>query len=592
MCGIVGCTGDSPEAVRSALRLIAYRGPDGEGISSDGLVTLGHARLSIIDVDQRSAQPMEDVTGRLRITFNGEIYNYREIRGQLELHHPFRTESDTEVILAAYREWGTKLTEHLHGMFAFAIEDCDAQKVFLFRDRAGIKPLYYSVRDGRIFFASEVKGVLQLLAKEKLVPSLDRSAIELYLALGYIPTPQTLYEDVFMLEPGHVLEFDLQAKQVIRNEQASFVSEQIQSREAFKGLLERSILSHLVSDVPVGVFFSGGTDSSLIAAVLHSNNKHLRTYSVRFPNDQRDEKYFRAINERLKLDCTVIDFGSAELERVLERVLCRIDEPIFDSSIFPTFFLAERASRDVKVVLSGEGGDELFRGYHRHIPLSGMSVLDAKIGALDRLFLSPPRGAWTQRLIMTCMKIMRRPVSFYLSQLSPAGSLCPVSSWSVAKAYLAGTGVRPIDFDFVAYLENDLLRKIDLATSYASIEGRVPLLDQDVIASASEFESEHLKGGVLKSFLKGILADYLPTELVYRKKAGFGLPGNWFQSTPALREVTRASIQYLDERKLLPVTMRSYGAERIMTEYPSLAYALLFLGRAIMNGEQFCEVKH
>ena len=587
MCGIVGCSGDSPDAVRSAVRLIAYRGPDGEGVSSDGLVTLGHARLSIIDVDPRSAQPMEDATGQLRITFNGEIYNYREIRGQLESRYPFRTESDTEVILAAYREWGTALTEHLHGMFAFVIEDCDAQKVFLFRDRAGIKPLYYSIRDGRIFFASEVKGVLQVLAKEKLAPSLDRSAIELYIALGYVPAPRTLYEHVLMLEPGHILEFDLKVKQMIQNVQASFISNQVQSREAFKGLLERSILSHLVSDVPVGVFFSGGTDSSLIAAILQAHGKYLRTYSVRFPNDQRDENYFRAINEHLKLDCTVIDFGSAELEQVLERVLCRIDEPVFDSSIFPTFFLAERASHDVKVVLSGEGGDELFRGYHRHIPLSGMSVLDSKTGALDRLFLSTSRGSWMQRFVIVCMKMIRRPVSFYLSQLSPAGSLCPISSWNAAKVYLAGTGVRPIDFDFIAYLENDLLRKIDLATSYASIEGRVPLLDQDVIASASEFESEHLKGGVLKSFLKRILADYLPTELVYRKKAGFGLSGNWFQTTPALREATRASIQFLDERKLLPVTMQLYGAERIMTEYPSLAYALLFLGRAIMNGERF-----
>lgn len=580
MCGILGISGNNESLAKEASTLFAYRGPDYARTSVHVEATLAHHRLSIIDLDPRSHQPMTDPSGMVEIVFNGEIYNYRELRSELEGRFPFRTQSDTEVILNAFLAAGPSCADWFHGMFAFAVLDRRDGRLHIFRDRPGIKPLFYAMVDGKVAFASELKGLVKILRGWNHKLEIDHESLDLYWALGYIPGERTLYRNVFRLEPGARITFDLSTGGIVERAAISTATHLIDKPESFKAAIEQAILSHTISDVPVGVFFSGGTDSSLIAAVLHKHGKDLQTFSLRMNGKMEDEQTFRAINEKLKLKNQIFDFTGEAFEEIYADVMPKIDDPVFDSSIFPTAYLAKKAGEHVKVVLSGEGGDELFLGYHRHLRLEKMLPGDAALGLGEQAYLAARHSSLTALLARD-----RDAYAFYLSQMSPMRERTPVASWRRAKQYMVERALEPLALDRDLYLEGDLLRKIDAATSYASIEGRVPLLDADIYANAARFNAAHLRNGMLKSFLKEMLIGFLPPDLVYRSKMGFGLGAGAFAHYPPLRRDLSTAIGQLRGRNILPAEL-DLPKDRIAEQYPHAGLAAIMLARCLENNDR------
>lgn len=588
MCGIIGINESNEGLVRKAAQRFCYRGPDASGFFSDERVTLGHHRLAIVDLDARANQPMADDMGTVEVVFNGEIYNFKELRAELEQKYTFRTTSDTEVLLYAYREWGSTMACRLQGMFALGIYDMTQGKIILMRDHAGIKPLYYYAHDGVMVFASELKGVVAALRAKNIHPVLDEKALDLYFVFGYIPSPYSIYIGVRKLERASLLEYDLALKKIIRQETYKSEYARVQSKEEYAALLEKKILAHLAADVPVGVFFSGGTDSSLVVSVLHKYGINLETFSIGIDYKTDDGFYFRKIAEHLGITSHVFDFTIAEFDRVYEPVMSRMDEPTSDNSIFPTYFVSAKAAEHVKVVLSGEGGDEYFYGYPRSLVLHGLNgygeYFDRRVSVIDLLFFLTPSYTAKNYFFERLFRLCRMPYSYYLLAMSPSRDNMSLRQWRLAKKEIRGRNIRPMALDQELYLENDLLRKTDFATSYASIEGRVPLLDIEIIQNAKKFEVEKLTGGVLKAFLKSILAEYLPAELVYRNKSGFGtnMQRNFEQSQYLKKDLETALI-YLAKKNICCFSRHRMDA--YMKRYPNYCFALISLYYALHNTE-------
>jgi len=595
MCGIIGINERNEEQVRAAAALFSYRGPDATRVFADAAVTLGHHRLSILDIDPRSHQPMSSADGGLQIVFNGEIYNFKEVRAKLAGKYQFQTTSDTEVLLRAYREWGVRLTDHIRGMYAFAIYDAARCKIVLMRDHVGIKPLYYYAKDGVFAFASEMKGLVALLRAKGIAPAVRGDSVELFLTLGYIPAPHTLYEDILRVERSSYVEYDL-VKQAISKVATYSQLVRIATDEAdFTELLEQRVLAHLVSDVPVGLYFSGGTDSSLIAAILHKHGIDLETFSIAMDGKAEDQEYFKRIGEYLQLKTNVFSFDVAAFDGIYEEVMSKLDEPTHDNSIFPTYFVSKMAAGKVKVVLSGEGGDEYFFGYARDAVLARLAGKSGKDGNgqnrgkldydftwLDRLFFSTPNFRAKNLLFENLFAYFGQPFSYYLLHMSPSKNLASLRGWKLWKEEFRRVEATPRELDQVFYLEGDLLRKTDFATSYVSIEGRVPLLDLDIVGNSAKFANRNCVAGVSKAFLKKILTRYLPAELVYRNKSGFGLElRELFKQSSLLKVELVAAQAYLREHKLL--RLEHEDSALLMVRYPNLAFGLISLARALKN---------
>lgn len=585
MCGIIGINENNEGLVRNSAQCFKYRGPDAFGVFADDSVTLGHNRLSIIDLDARSNQPMWDEAREVAIVFNGEIYNFKEIKSKLSNKYLFNTASDTEVLIYAYKEWGVKMSGRIQGMFAFAVYDSIFKKIILMRDHAGIKPLYYYAKDGLFVFASELKGIVKMLKSKNNLLELDRNAIDLYMALGYIPSPYTLYKNISKLPKSSYLEYDLKNKSISANGIYQSGSVDVNQEKEYKDLIEKKILAHLVSDVPVGVFFSGGTDSSLIAAILHKYNINLETFSIAINYKSDDQYYFNKISNYLDIKSHVYNFDIKEFDEVYEEVMSKIDEPTYDNSIFPTYFVSKKASEKVKVVLSGEGGDEFFYGYPRSLTLNKLNhKRDYSLNFLDLLFFALPPFKSKNFIFERLFIFFGKPMSFYLIHMSPARDKMTLQQWRAVKMEFRKRSISPLELDQEFYLENDLLRKIDFATSYASIEGRVPLLDIDIINNSKNFEENKLENGILKSFLKKILASYLPGELVYRNKSGFGINlAQIFKKSQHLKRDLDEAFIYLHEKGIYD---RKTGNHDVLTQkYPNFCFALISLYRTFKNHE-------
>lgn len=584
MCGIIGMNKADKGVLSAALSAFKYRGPDHTGYFTSGDIILGHNRLAILDLDKRSNQPFIDKDKKLAIVYNGEIYNFKELREGPLKNYAYHTESDTEVLLNAYKKYGTSLTKYVKGMYAFAIFDQNKNRIFLFRDHTGIKPLYYYLHDGLFIFSSELKGIITVLNQYKKKLALNQRAVDMYITLGYIPSPLTLYKEVYKLRPRHYLEFDILEKRVLENEEVKIPVKRCNSEKELEELIENRIIGHLMADVPVGLFFSGGTDSSLIAAILNKHGVNLETFSIRMSHKTDDSYYFKEISKVLKLKSSVYNFGLNEFEKVYEEVMARIDEPVNDASLFPTYYISQMAATKVKVVLSGEGGDEFFYGYPRQQALMGMNdTQDFEMDWLDRLFftLQPLRGK--NRIFRKINKVLNRPYGYYLSTMTYYEHASGFREW---KRIFKERKMVPLDIDKTFYLENDLLRKIDFATSYNSIEGRVPLLDIDIVENTKYLQSEIMGDGRTKKiFLKKILKKYLPDNLVFRGKSGFGLrPQLMLQdNSPARFEFIKAC-DYLQSRGVVKIKL--IGREKyFIARYPNFVFSLLFLYRTLINNE-------
>ncbi|HEV8590556.1 MAG TPA: asparagine synthase (glutamine-hydrolyzing) [Pyrinomonadaceae bacterium] len=573
MCGILGISGKDESGITKAAETIRYRGPDMHGSFADEHISLGFNRLAIIDLDERANQPMWDAEKKTCIVFNGEIYNYRELKKELESTYTFRTTSDTEVILAGYVTHGPDFIERLRGMFAYAIYDVEKKKVILARDHAGIKPLYFFA-DGETFaFASEIKALKSLLARPV---TLNMDALRLYWALGYIPSPQTAYTEITALLSSSYLTYDLATKKCGAPTRYKPDAKPVTSENDLFELIEEKVMSHLVADVPVGLFFSGGTDSSVIAAALKRRRHPLEAFSIKIAGRNGDEKYFRAISEALGLNTHVYDFGPKEFVDVYEEVMGKLDIPLADNSIFPTYFVAKKAREKVTVVLSGEGGDELFFGYPRQQKMLKIrGRLDRTVTIADRLLTHVPVPGRIAQEYSSRFE----PVSYYIREMSPARNFLTPEFLAPAKVLVAGVA-DALYFDRDLYLENDLLRKTDLATMYNSLEGRVPLLDPDIIASAPNFEKEY-NAFVMKPLLKKMLERDLPHELVYRGKSGFGMDLKVFFAHPAVMNDLQRAFSYFKEHAIpTPVFP---DANVLLEQYPNAAFAAIALYRALQH---------
>ena len=529
MCGIAGIisldgkTADPGTAEKMADTL-AHRGPDGHGTYHDGAIAFAHRRLSILDVDG-GAQPMTSGSGKTVVTYNGEIYNFRDLAEELSGDYRFKTQSDTEVILAAYEKWGTGAFRRLQGMFAFALFDKSKRKVFLVRDPMGIKPLYTARIEDRLLFSSEMKALLVGLRQK---PSLSVAAVNSYFSRQYIGRESTIYEGIEAHSPGAFSTIDLRDGGVtIENFWRLPCDRPIsvgveEASERLEELLTGSIQKHLVSDVPVGLFLSGGLDSSTLLAIANGKlNAELSTFSVGFRGAKYDESNFASSIARkfnAKHHSLAVDADSG-LE-FLPELIKQLDQPLADYAILPTYVMSRFAAEHVKVVLGGEGADEIFAGYKsRYLPhyLAGRSL-----SAFAPKTLLSPLVFWDrQRRSLLGERFV--PLRNLASERALRADLTRFRDCGPLNAAL--------HTDVGHWLPDNLLAKVDSMGMLASLEARVPFLDTTLVSEVASWPAS-VKYGLRenKKVLRHLGGRLLPEGFATRKKHGFTVPvGEWFR---------------------------------------------------------------
>jgi len=596
MCGIAGYvdrSGRHPGLatdLEAAVRALRHRGPNDEGTwQLDPGVGLGHTRLSILDLSSNGHQPMVSEDGQVVMSYNGEVYNFAEIRATLaQLGHHFRGTGDSEVVLAAFREWGMAAIERLIGMFAIALWDRKTKRLSLVRDRLGVKPLYYGWDGEVLWFGSELKA-LRAFSHWKV--ELDRQALSEYFQFGYINAPRSIYARVHKLQPGHLLSWDAGAEPVVQCYwsiteaiKTPLHGSEAQLTAQLEALLIDAFKLRLVSDVPVGVFLSGGIDSSLVTALLQRHtDTPIHTFTIGFTDEGSDESgYARRVAEHL---------GTIHTERVMHANDARellpvwgrlFDEPFCDSSGLPTYLVSRLASEHVKVVLSADGGDESFSGYvdydsmierwRRREALPGRLVDGLRwlleglpLEALDRAAGHVPgslrrglhylTGGAIQVRDVYCAPTLGEAYTLTVSVWRPRELAALLGAPATARPTADAFGGQISDklslWDLHNYLPGDILAKVDRATMAASIEGREPLLDHRVVEFALRLPVSMRRGSLgPKHVLKSILYRYMPRELIDRPKHGFAVP---------LRDWLRNDFAPLVDTHLSEETVRRQG---------------------------------
>ena len=570
MCGICGIVrfrervyDEELEAVKSVL---AHRGPDGDGTyitacsENSGYIGLGHRRLSIIDLSENARQPMSNENGRIWLTYNGEIYNYQELRDELRHYgHIFKSKSDTEVIIHAYEQWAVECLERFNGMFALALWDGNNNELFLARDRLGIKPLYYYYEDNLFAFASELKGILSVKGIKR---DLDYHSIDDYFSLQYIPAPRSAFKHIKKLEPGHFLLLK-NARLVKKRYWALDYSRKSNLpiailKEELRWLLSDSVKKRMISDVPVGAFLSGGLDSSIIVGLMRKETGNaVKTFSIGFNSEEYESElqFARMVSQKYNTDHheEILDVDS--LLNMLPDLVWYIDEPFADHSMVPTFLVSKLARKQVTVVLTGDGADENFAGYPRRynfahrltqyeqipecirslVEKSAMWILKAAMSLLPdtdnkrrmfRLFdilasTGMERIMALEYIFTNCLKRKIYSVDF-VEQIDADSVASPsIKDVAVPRDLLE----YKLCFDVHNYLVDDVLTKIDRMSMASSLEARVPFLDHRVVELAAKIPARlKLYNGQTKYILKNCFKDGVPEDIVARKKQGFGIP--------------------------------------------------------------------
>ncbi len=577
MCGIAGFLGsDAGTAAQAMARALAHRGPDDADMWSDGAVALAHRRLSIIDLSPQGRQPMRSADGRYTVTYNGEIYNYEELRATLEKEGrapAWRGHSDTEVMLAAICAWGFERTlERLTGMFALAVWDAGERRLLLARDRLGEKPLYYGRAGDSFAFASELKAFRACTGFQARV---NREALALYARYAYVPAPWSIYEGVWKLPPGHFLSFAPQQtipdprpywslSGVIRGARP-FRGDEREAVDELERVLGGAVAGQMVSDVPLGAFLSGGIDSSTVVALMQkASAQPVKTFTIGFSERQYDEApHARAIARHLGTSHTELYVTPREAMQVIPRLPRIYDEPFADSSQIPTFLVAQLARRHVTVSLSGDGGDELFGGYNRYFWSRNVTAIPGPIRGLAAWSigrLSP--GVWNA--LLPAFAAQPGDKLHKLARILDANGEASlyerlISLWhqspvlhapcvpDVAERFKELPDLRfeerMMALDTLTYLPDDILVKVDRAAMAVSLETRVPMLDRDVVAFAWSLPlAMKIRGGHGKHLLRRLLERHVPRELYDRPKMGFGIPlDDWLRGE--LREWAEALLE-------------------------------------------------
>ena len=553
MCGICGFVSKNritTERLKAMNDTMYHRGPDdsGEEIypARDGYaVGFAQRRLSILDLSALGHQPMHSKDKRISVVYNGEIYNFQEIKDELS-DYPFASTCDTEVIIAAYLKWGISCVDKFNGMFAIALYDRETEDVYLVRDRIGKKPLYYWYEEGNLVFASELKPILACPEFEKKI---NTKVLERYLFQQYINAPDTIFKNVYKLESGSVLRFKSgqittwkywDIKEVYKNQKANPVKDYIQAKKELKELLNRSVRLRMIADVPLGAFLSGGYDSSLITAIAQAQSDlPVKTFSIGFNEENYNEaKYAKEVAKYLGTNHTELYISEKEMFEMVESIPKYYDEPFADSSQIPSMLVAQLAKQDVTVVLSGDGGDEFFCGYNVYDRVAQAQKLDGlgglvygicKLPGVRRMDLlnkmpfkvkvvakNRDKNTKTQLGLDNYLQVVHNMVQgdgepvYY-----PIEQRYEEKNWQERRMLL----------DMDTYLPGDILCKVDRATMKYSLEARCPILDKDVMEYSYRLPHEFKYGNkVKKRILKDIAYEYIPKELLDRPKVGFGVP--------------------------------------------------------------------
>lgn len=591
MCGIAGVVQRGPgtraglgsRVARVMAGSLTHRGPDDAGVweSADGTVALAHRRLSIIDLSPLGRNPMAWDHGRLWITFNGEIYNFLELRQELEsAGHRFRSHTDTEVILAAYDQWGIDCVDRLVGMFAFAIWDEPKRRLWLVRDRLGKKPLYYTEAGGTLRFASELKA---LVADPDVPREINPEAVRLYLRYGYVPSPYTIYSGIHKLSPAHHL--ICERGRVTIHRYWDPVQHALQSKPRTDAAAEAELESQLatavrqrmIADVPLGGFLSGGIDSSLVVALMQEQSTApVRTFTIRFDNPEYNEAdHAAAVARHLGAEHHEHTCDERQMLSVIDRLPQMFDEPFADSSAVPTYLVSQTARERVTVVLSGDGGDELFFGYPRYRFHSAAAAVLSMPRSLRRAAAFGAARMPTRRL-RRIADVLRSDdedrYARFISWWSPADiatmtGRTPIDAPLYADVFQRTAGLprddRPGLLDLVSYLPEDILTKVDRASMAVSLEVRAPLLDHRVVEFALGLPTSlKRRRGTMKWLLRQLLYKRVPRELVDRPKMGFGVPlGDWFRGPLRERMDAYCSGTDLEELGINQAPLRALWAE-------------------------------
>jgi len=548
------------------IAMLRHRGPDDEGVWTDRRAGLAHARLSIIDLSSAGHQPMASADETAWITYNGEIYNFAEIRRELEAAgYGFRSRSDTEVIVNGWQAWGEKVISRLRGMFALAIWDRRSHRLILARDRIGKKLLYYTSCGDSLLFASEIKA---LLTWPGLPRTPDLSAIDRYLTLGYVPSPQTAFAGISKLPPAHYLVVDArpegglgepelvrywrlpEPRSARRHQTAAELRHELIER------LEEAVRLRLVSDVPLGAFLSGGVDSSAVVAMMaRAGGGRIKTFSIGFSAREYDEtRYARIVAQRYGTDHEEL-VVEPDAVSVLPRLAWHFGEPFADPSAIPTYYVSEIARRKVTVALNGDGGDECFLGYKRYKAMHLLSRLDrmprwSRVG-IERLLARAPAAAQRRFKVPRIRGVLQAPEEFparrYASTLVSFTDRDKQQGYGEAmREQLKGSALDLIEpyfaeaddlvaganwADIHTYLPDDLMVKVDVASMAHGLETRSPLLDHVLMEWAAGIPHEiKMARGITKSLFKSAMEPYLPAKLLYRPKMGFSCPvDHWFR---------------------------------------------------------------
>jgi asparagine synthase (glutamine-hydrolysing) len=605
MCGIAGFwdqahTGVLRRDIENMLSSISHRGPDDHGVyeDSENGILFGHRRLSILDLSIAGQQPMKTESGDIVITYNGEVYNFKIIKKELEkLGHHFRSQSDTEVIIKSYQEWGIEAIHKFRGMFAFAIWDRRINKIYLVRDRAGVKPLYYAMLNGCLVFASEPKAILSY---KKYPRKLNNTAVSHYLQFGYISPPITAYYDMSSVRPGHYIEIagsgeirEIKYWDILDHyqeghelERSGYWSKRTEEDviEELEEVMTQAFEYRMVSDVPVGLFLSGGIDSSLVAAILAKKlGINLKTFTIGYTDKSFNEAiYAKEISEALGTSHTELYCNPASDLEMIEDIPKIYDEPFGDNSVIPTYLVSQLARRHVKVALSGDGGDELFCGYSRFnvvnnywrflertphiIQYISQNILDAlPISTIDRgyrvLMLGRKRRAAFRDKIVKVKQmiannsqpeIYEAAISYWykeqLDLILKNGKQNYIEPNNISNVFKELGDASIIDkmmcLDFKKYMVDDVLVKVDRASMAVGLEAREPLLDHKLAEYAAKLPLHYkYRNGENKYILKKILFKYLPKSLFQRPKQGFSVPVDAWLRGPLRPLVNR----YLNE---------------------------------------------
>lgn len=600
MCGIAGFIekySDAPVARREELldrmcKTIVYRGPDEQGTIVRGRAALGMRRLSIIDL-KTGQQPIFNDAGNLAIVFNGEIYNYLELKNELEsLGHRFKTNSDTETIVRAYEQFGTDCLKKLRGMFAFAIWDFDKEELFLARDRVGKKPLFYTqTSKGNFVFGSELKVILE---HGETARETDPEALSAYLTFGYVPEDLCIFRNVHKLKPGHFLKYS--NGETTTRQYWDFAYFQNGSRlteaeytERLREKIEDAVKVRLISEVPLGAFLSGGVDSSSVVAMMSKlSDSPVKTFSIGFKEDSFNElKYARIAAKHFNTEHHEF-IVTPDFVDIAEEMVWHFDEPFSDPSSLPTYMLSKMAREFVTVVLSGDGGDEVFGGYSRYVSDRRKKYFSlipraVRAGILRRAVQHLPAGTLGKNYLYN---ISLDPVDRYIDSVSQVNVVNRVSMYNsdfrsfLGKSFESGERLfntiaadietedstdRMLYLDSKTYLPGVIMTKVDRMSMASSLEARSPLLDHELIEFAGRIPSKlKINGRTTKYIFKKAMEGIVPDEILYREKQGFGVPiSEWINAQ--LRERIRSELA--DQRTFERGYLNRSSIDRLIEEH-------------------------